>query len=221
MTYTVRALSRNNDHQEGRVTKDHTTGNIAVMLVDPGNISAQTSPCHVRVSNSCSLFTGKILHCQQSVARLGIISHGLAFVLPRRLGVRQLRRLVEDTIDEMIDALLQAMQETGSDEGTITKVQEAKSSRAVEDKIKAVAALVPNHLRPGGVNPFGLLYGLLSAGLHDLTEEECLEIADGITKVFDHIFVEMNAYVEQRRSFTTGIQVLQIKYADTKKRPQP
>lgn len=158
----------------------------------------------------------KVLDTKAALYRKGLISRHQGYGLG---AVAYFRRVVEDTIDEMIDALLQAMRETGSDEGIITKVEEAKSSRAVEDKIKAVADLVPNHLRPGGVNPFGLLYGLLSAGLHDLTEGECVEIADGIIKVFDHIFVEMGAHVAQRRSFTTGIQALQVKYAATKKRP--
>lgn len=158
----------------------------------------------------------KVLGEKAALYRKGLISRHQGYGLG---AVAYLRRVIEDTIDEMIDALLQAMRETASDEGAIAKVEEAKSSRAVEDKIKAVVDLVPNHLRPGGVNPFGLLYGLLSTGLHDLTEEACLEIADGIVKVFDHIFVEMGAHVEQRRSFTTGIQALQEKYAATKKRP--
>jgi hypothetical protein len=153
-----------------------------------------------------------------SLYRKGLICRHQGYGLA---AVAYLRRVVEDTIDEMIDALLQAMRETGSDEGAIAEVEAAKKSRAVEDKVQAVANLVPNHLRPGGINPFGLLYGLLSAGLHDLTEEECLEIADGIIKVFDHVFVEMSAHVGQRKNFTTGMQSLQAKYAAKKKPAKP
>lgn len=160
----------------------------------------------------------KVLGTKAALYQKGLISRHQGYGLG---AVAYLRRVVEDTIDEMIDALLQAMRETTSDEGAIAKIEEAKTSRAVKDKIKAVADLVPNHLRPGGVNPFGLLYGLLSTGLHDQTEEECLDIADGIIKVFDHVFVEMSAHVEHRKSFTTGIQALQGKYAATKKRPEP
>ena len=65
------------------------------------------------------------------------------------------------------------------------------------------------------------MYGLLSAGLHDLTEEECLEIADGIIKVFDHVFVEMSAHVGQRKNVTAGMQSLQANYAAKKKPAKP
>lgn len=161
---------------------------------------------------------GTALGAKAKLYRKGLICRHQGFGLA---AVAYLRRVVEDTIDEMIDALLQAMRETSSDQRALTKVEAAKTSRAVEDKVKAVAKLVPVHLRPGGINPFGLLYGLLSTGLHDLTEEKCLEIADGIIRVFDYIFVEMSAYVEQRKHFTTGIHSLQAKYAATKKRTEP
>ena len=80
------------------------------------------------------------------------------------------RRVIEDTTDEMLDLLGEAMEATGADPTAREKLKKAKEGTRFEDKVKIAGEVMPVHLRPGGGNPFGDLYELLSAGLHSLTE---------------------------------------------------
>src|SRR5262249_38655836 len=83
------------------------------------------------------------------------------------------RRLVEDTTDEMLALLGDAMKEIAADPGLLEKLAEVQAGTRFEDKVKFAAEIIPTALQPGGVNPFGDLYALLSIGLHELSDEEC------------------------------------------------
>ncbi len=78
------------------------------------------------------------------------------------------RRVIEDTTDEMLDLLEKAPVETKADSAAVDRLRKAKDGTRFEDKVHIAAEVMPPHLRPGGVNPFGDLYELLSIGLHGL-----------------------------------------------------
>src|SRR5881397_1533690 len=83
-------------------------------------------------------------------------------------GLTYFRRIIEETTDEMLDLVVGALEETQSDPTLIEKLKAAKEGKRYDDKVKLVAELLPQHLRPGGVNPFALLHELLSKGIHNL-----------------------------------------------------
>src|SRR5260370_38689927 len=85
------------------------------------------------------------------------------------------RRVIEDTTDEMLDLLEEAMTATGADPAALAALKQAKDGRRFEDRVKIAAEVLPANLRPNNINPFGDLYQLLSIGLHDLTDEQCCE----------------------------------------------
>src|SRR5205823_9437590 len=90
------------------------------------------------------------------------------------------RRLIEDTTDEMLDLLQGSMEETRSDPAAVEALKRAREGARFEDKVKIAGEVIPTPLRPGGVNPFGDLYELLSIGLPDLSDEECCGIVDSM-----------------------------------------
>jgi len=123
------------------------------------------------------------------------------------------RRLIEETTDEMLDLVISAIQEIGGHEALIREIAEAKQGQVFQEKVKFVAEVLPDTLRPGGVNPFRLLYGLLSKGIHSLTEEECIEIADGIDRVLSFIYRELKVHAEERGGYVENLRELHAKYS--------
>ncbi len=54
------------------------------------------------------------------------------------------------------------------------------------------ADILPANLKPGGQNPFGAIHDLASAGIHRLTEDECLERFDLARAAFEYVFRQLD-----------------------------
>lgn len=111
------------------------------------------------------------------------------------------RRLIEDTTDEMLDLLEGAMKETGADQVALDNLKRATEGIRFEDKVKIAAEVIPAHLRPGGINPFGDLYGLLSIGLHDLTDEECCDMVDAMDRSLKFVYTQLKTHTEDAKAY--------------------
>jgi hypothetical protein len=128
------------------------------------------------------------------------------------------RRLIEDTTNEMLDLLEEAMKETGSDPAAVEELERAKAGQVFEDKVKLAAKVLPDHLRPGGINPFGDLYDLLSIGLHGLTDEECCDIVDGMDGSLKFIYTSLKTHAEEARGYVEATREINAKVAGLKGR---
>lgn len=128
------------------------------------------------------------------------------------------RRLIEDTTDEMLNLLERAMIETGAGSEAIEALQEAKGGIRFEDKVKIAAATMPAHLRPGGVNPFGDLYELLSIGLHDLNDDECCDIVDAMDQALKFIYTQLKTHAEDAKAYEAAVKSINATVAKLKGR---
>jgi len=123
------------------------------------------------------------------------------------------RRLIEETTDDMLDLLANAMEETGVEKSVIQKVRDAKSEIQYERKIEIAAGVIPDHLRPGGRNPFALLHELLSRGVHTLSDEDCLDLVDGMQQALEFVFKELKIHMEERKIYAEGLRAIAEKVA--------
>ena len=126
------------------------------------------------------------------------------------------RRLVESSTDEMLDLLIEALKVGGENDPTIEKIIEAKTGKVFEKKVEFAGTVLPQHLRPGGANPFALLHKLLSDGLHARSEEECCEIVDGIDEAMTMIYVTLKHHVREAQGYGEAIRKLQAKLSKAK-----
>jgi hypothetical protein len=51
---------------------------------------------------------------------------------------------------------------------------------------------LPKSLQLLGGNPLEILYNHTSKGLHNLTEQECLDEADSIHKILEYVIIKIN-----------------------------
>jgi hypothetical protein len=72
-------------------------------------------------------------------------------------------------------------------------LHDIKESHRASDKIELIKHLIPSALKPGGSNPIDILYGVLSAGLHEKDEKECLEKAHAIRGTIENFIHLLNA----------------------------
>src|SRR5580698_5891993 len=116
--------------------------------------------------------------------------------------VSYMRRVVEDKTEELIEVVAQLAESHGIDPKIVQQIRGAKDEKTTYDnKLKIASTVLPSSLMIDGVNPLGVLFGLVSAGLHDLTEEQCIEIADETKSVFEYTFTRLRAEITERKEF--------------------
>lgn len=114
------------------------------------------------------------------------------------------RRIVELIIDGLLKDISDLIDESGKEEYK-KALEEIKNTRITEEKIKLVKDLIPISLRPGGLNPLQALHELLSAGLHGLSDEECIEIATDIRKVLVNLVMQVNQSKQAAKELTESM----------------
>lgn len=123
--------------------------------------------------------------------------------------VTYMRRVVEDKTDELIEVVAQTAESHGVEASVVEKIRAASSGRATyEEKLKLASTVLPSSLTPDGANPLGVLYGLVSQGVHELSEKDCIKVADEIRSVFEFTFVHLRADSVERQTFVEKVKRL-------------
>ena len=121
--------------------------------------------------------------------------------------VSYIRRVVEDKTEELIEIVAQLAEAQQVDAQVVEKIRAAKTEKTTYDnKLKIASTIIPKSLMIEGINPLGVLFGLVSAGLHDLTEEQCVQIADDTKSVFEYTFTRLRAETEERKDFADKVK---------------
>jgi uncharacterized protein YjaG (DUF416 family) len=75
----------------------------------------------------------------------------------------------------------------GASTATLQLFAEAEAETQFSTAIEKIKAAIPESLRINGHNPLTLLHTALSEGLHEKTDEECLELATSIRLVLTEL----------------------------------
>lgn len=87
------------------------------------------------------------------------------------------RRIVDDQKNMIIERLEKVAKRLGASEETLKVFARAKAKDQFTSAIKEIKDALPPALFISGHNPLIILYDVLSDGIHDLSDEECLEHA--------------------------------------------
>jgi hypothetical protein len=121
--------------------------------------------------------------------------------------VSYIRRVVEDKTEELIEVVAQLAESQQIDPEIVKKIRAAKTEQTTYDnKLKIASTVIPASLLIDGANPLDALYGLVSGGLHDLTEEQCINIADETKSVFEFTFTRLRAETKERQDFAAKVK---------------
>lgn len=109
-------------------------------------------------------------------------NHRELFLKGRRAELRGLgigafayyRRIVDDQKDVIIGQLEKVAEHLGAPAAVIKVFAAAKAQDQFSSAIKEIKDALPTALFIGGHNPLTILYDVLSDGIHDLSDEECL-----------------------------------------------
>jgi hypothetical protein len=120
-----------------------------------------------------------------------------------------LRRVVENRMNDLLDLIAEAARHAEFAAEDLKRLEDVKRSRVFDDKVSYAVAILPPSLKPGGTNPFDLLHDLASAGIHHLSDAECIDVFDQSKAVFEHVFIELKVQEAKNKSFLENLSQLQ------------
>lgn len=90
------------------------------------------------------------------------------------------RRVVENQKGRIFDEIIRVSRHLGANEDFIADIVVAKAETQFTKAVDAIKHALPQSLLINGHNPLTLLHSALSQGVHNLTDEACLELAHSI-----------------------------------------
>jgi hypothetical protein len=93
------------------------------------------------------------------------------------------RRVVEHQRNRIIDEIIKVSAKLGADSEALAELEAAKSETQFAKSVALIKHGIPQALLINGHNPLTLLHNALSAGLHEQTDEICLELAQAVRVV--------------------------------------
>ena len=118
------------------------------------------------------------------------------------------RRVVENQKNRILDEIIKVSTKLNTDEEIINKLREAKKETQFSKALSSVKEAVPQTLLINGHNPLTLLHSALSNGLHDQTDEHCLEIASSIRVVLGELSERLSQALKDEAELNSALSKL-------------
>jgi hypothetical protein len=97
------------------------------------------------------------------------------------------RRVVENQKDRILDEIIKVAEKLNVPPDIITTLKSARNETQFSKALTSVKDAMPQALLINGHNPLSLLHAALSDGLHDQSDEHCLEIASSVRVVLGEL----------------------------------
>lgn len=161
----------------------------------------QYPPWNIAIERNLS----KVLGDYKDIYKKGLICESQSYGIGAHA---YYRRIVELIIDGLLENLSDLVERDEEKEKYKLGLLEAKNTKVAEDKINCVKDLLPESLKPDGMNPLKILYDSLSKGLHTDTDEECLNKAGKIRVCLKYLIEEVSRTRERRNEFIDSLKQL-------------
>ena len=118
------------------------------------------------------------------------------------------RRIVEEIIDDLLSEIAELVENNEQREIYQQALEQAKKTRIAQDKIALVKELLPDSLRPGGMNPLSVLHEVLSEGLHGQSDIRCMELSSDVRQVLIFLVNQTTTTKVAKSLFTESMKRL-------------
>lgn len=118
------------------------------------------------------------------------------------------RRVVENQKDRILDEIIKVSRRLSVPGEMITKLEAAKSETQFSKALASVKDAMPQVLLINGHNPLILLHAALSDGLHDKSDDHCLEIASSVRVVLAELSERLAQALKDEAELNTALSKL-------------
>ncbi len=124
------------------------------------------------------------------------------------------RRIVEEIIDNLLMEITDLVENDEQREKYQQALEQTKKTKIAQDKIAIVKELLPDSLRPGGMNPLSVLHEVLSEGLHGQTDNRCMQLSSDVRGVLEFLVNQTAATKVAKTTFTESMKRLLERHSD-------
>ena len=119
------------------------------------------------------------------------------------------RRVVEKRRNKIFDQIIKVLKDSPHTyDELIQELQSAKSEGQFVNSINKIKAAFPDSLLISGENPLKLLYSALSVGVHELSDEDCLEYAEDVRVVLLAMSERIDMLLSESKNINGAIKRL-------------
>ncbi|MDE0017905.1 MAG: hypothetical protein OXU51_17115 [Candidatus Poribacteria bacterium] len=118
------------------------------------------------------------------------------------------RRVVENQKNRILAEIVKVFEKIGVPQDKIDTLREAIKETQFSKALKMAKDVMPESLLIDGYNPILLLHHALSRGVHELSDEECLERANTIRLVLGELSERLSAILKDKAELRKAISTL-------------
>ena len=118
------------------------------------------------------------------------------------------RRVVENQKNKILDEIIRVSEKIGAPNEIIKELNAAKSETQFSRAVAVVKHGIPQALLINGHNPLTLLHSALSEGLHDQTDDQCLELATSIRVMLTELVDRLASALKEEAEVTAAVSRL-------------
>ncbi len=118
------------------------------------------------------------------------------------------RRVVENQKNRMFGEILKVAQKLGANKDMTQNIEKAINEVQFSTAVNIIKDAIPESLLIDGHNPFKLLHKALSIGIHNQTDEMCLELAHNIRIVLTDLAERIKIALSEKRDLKSAVSEL-------------
>jgi hypothetical protein len=126
------------------------------------------------------------------------------------------RRVVENQKSRIIQEMARVAKKLEASEHDLKLFEDAVKETQFSAAIDKIRAAIPSALKIDGHNPLSLLHSALSDGLHERSDEECLECAREIRLVLTELAERMAQVLKEKSELKDAVSKLLVRTASKK-----
>jgi hypothetical protein len=123
------------------------------------------------------------------------------------------RRIIENQKNRIFDEIIKATNKIAPGNAVIKELEKAKGETQFIKAVETISHALPESLLINGQNPLKLLHSALSRGLHDLPDDECLELASDIRTVLFEFADTLGQALEEKAELDAAVKRISKKGA--------
>ncbi len=118
------------------------------------------------------------------------------------------RRVVENQKNRILEEIVKVSEKIGVPQDKIDTLREAIKETQFRKSLEMTKDVMPESLLIDGHSPILLLHRALSRGVHELSDEECLELANTIRLVLGELSEKLSVVLKDKSELTEAISAL-------------
>jgi hypothetical protein len=115
------------------------------------------------------------------------------------------RRVVENQKNRILEEIKRVLQKLGAKPEVIVLLDQAIAENQFQKAMQIAKDGIPESLLIDGHNPLGLLHSALSEGVHNLNDEECLDLASSIRVVLTELSERLAQALKDEAELTKAV----------------